>query len=121
MRLYKKAHIASKEGRIVRLIIGDFISPVYIFVGRKRDYIVSPNYCTCKYFLFKTILSRQTLTCYHILALREAMRNDKIRTISVSFEEYKNIIYEIYVTSFSVTLRQIINKSEKKVNINGIK
>lgn len=111
MRLYRKAHIASKEGRLVRISINGLILPIFIFMGKSRDYLVSENYCTCKYFFFNVILEKKSPTCYHILALKEAIKNDQVRNITISFNEFRDILYEIYSSNFSLTLRQIINKS----------
>ncbi|MEM0174081.1 MAG: SWIM zinc finger family protein [Sulfolobaceae archaeon] len=95
----RRAKKAVLEGRIVEVIIKEF--SIYFFLGHKYDYIVTANSCSCKYFLYN-------FKCYHILALSEALKEEKVKRISITPQLLKEILIEIYTDGKSLKLRRLV-------------
>ena len=98
------------ENRIVRLTLIDSLYSIYVFVGKNRDYILSEKYCTCPHFYYRIFRKKGDDMCYHLQALHLAIAYDKVRSITVDYSTFREILMEIYSMDKSFILRKLLMK-----------
>ncbi len=108
-RSLRKAEISVKEGRIVKLVSSDSFFSVFIFVGkdRNKDHVLDEDACDCKSFVFRRVYKNDG-ECYHLMALRMAMREEKYKTLTTTSKEIFEILLEIYAYGKSLKLRKLL-------------
>jgi len=89
--LVLEAKRAVSEGRVKAFIIeGKW--KVFFVESRLKDklyFLVPGTYCSCADYFFNVFLRRRERYCYHLLALKYALEEGKVRYIRVTLEEFK--------------------------------
>ena len=62
----------------------------WVVVGNERDYLVTPQYCSCRSFL-KSLQNVSAEPCKHIHALLSAQETYAYNTFYLDVEEYEHI------------------------------
>ena len=96
-----------KSGRFVVLKCGDFA--VHVYKGHTRDYIVDPcRFCSCYDFLINVLSRRKKSACYHTAGFVIARRKGKLKILSVTPSEFRDIVVEISLFGLSTRLRRYV-------------
>ncbi len=86
-----EARRAVSEGRVKAFIIeGKW--KVFFVESRLRDklyFLVPGAYCSCADYFFNVFLKRRKKYCYHLLALKYALEEGKVRCEHLTLEEFK--------------------------------
>lgn len=110
-KLLRKARLAVKQKRLVKLQLQNTYFSVFIFLAKDinehRDHILTENSCDCKYFIFNKIYKNKN-ACYHILALKIALESEDYIQINVDIHIFSEIILEIFSNGKSLKLRKLI-------------
>jgi predicted nucleic acid-binding Zn finger protein len=108
-RLLRKAEMAIKSNRVIKLEANDSFFYTFIFLGNGKtgkDHILNEKSCDCKSFLFNRIY-RNTNICYHLIALNKAIETERYTTIKLKSREILEIITDIYANGKSLKLRKV--------------
>jgi len=108
-KLLRKAEIAIKSNRIIKLEAKDSFFYIFVFLGNGKngkDHILNEESCDCKSFLFNKIY-KNTNICYHLIALNKALENERFITIKLNSKEIFEIITDIYANGKSLKLRKV--------------
>ena len=89
--LILEAKRAVSEGRVRALVIeGKW--KVFFVESRLRDklyFLVPDTYCSCADYFFNVFLRRRKRYCYHLLALKYALEEGKVKYEHLTLEEFK--------------------------------
>ncbi|MCD6278079.1 MAG: SWIM zinc finger family protein [Desulfurococcales archaeon] len=105
----ERALEAVRESRVLLLISRGSRRRLFVFKSRDRDYLIIPRIlCTCKDYEFNVVFRRSKPACYHLIATELAIREGRVREVSVGDADFSNILYEVVYDGFSRTLRRVI-------------
>ncbi|MEM1574841.1 MAG: SWIM zinc finger family protein [Nitrososphaerota archaeon] len=92
---YIEAIKCVKEKRVKKYIFKPSNINFWIVVGYTRDYLVLPevNFCSCNDFFFH-VLDKKYDFCYHILAVKIALKNNLYEEIIEEDTWYEKLIKE---------------------------
>lgn len=91
----------------IKLSHGGNSSVLWVYEGRERDYILIPGaFCSCKDFILRTIMSKKSRYCKHLLGVHIAINRGKYMSIDMDPGEGFSIIREILDQGISRTLRK---------------
>lgn len=109
--IQRKAEVAVKRRKVVRLVSPNGELPVYVVLGNSRDHIVSSSSCDCENFRYNTILRGGKTPCWHIMAVRLSVAQDKVFKITASEDEIRRLFLEFAFSGKSLLLRKMIARS----------
>lgn len=96
----QKAEEAVRENRVKLYLFKPSYRALWIVIGKHGRYLVlpDPEYCTCNDFFFR-VLSEEKPTCYHILAVKKAIKEENYRTVEKEDKLYGKILRECFQTN----------------------
>lgn len=105
--------------KIVKIIVRDgdqsLGPPTWIYIGIKHDHIIIPRFfCTCKHFVIRVMMGKNTLSCTHLLAQKLAEETNSYRVAYMDRGSYLNTIREIIKYGRSPTLRKVLYTSNPR-------
>lgn len=111
LKLLKRAKLAVKDKRIIKLQVINSYLHTFIFLAkdteRHNDHLLTEDSCDCNYFVFNKIYKNGNF-CYHVLALRIALESEDLVQINVSTDVFTQILVEIFNNGKSLKLRRLI-------------
>ena len=92
---FTRAFEALKENRVKKYVFKPSGNPVWIVVGRERDYLImaEAEFCTCDDFYFR-VLDRKVHLCYHLIAQKLAKNLDWYELVEEHDELYDSLMSE---------------------------
>ncbi len=105
-----KARELVRRKRILRLVHGNRY--IFIVLGFSGDYVAIPGiFCSCKDYELNVVLRGNRPSCYHLLAIDIALRENAVRDVHVDdINLFRSIIYECIYSGRSEILRKILMK-----------
>jgi len=94
--LDSKALEAVRESRVKLYIFKPSGRKMWIVVGKHGRYLVLPDaeYCTCNDFFFR-VISGEKPSCYHILAVKKAVKEETYSIIEKEDTSYKKMLEDL--------------------------
>jgi predicted nucleic acid-binding Zn finger protein len=94
--LDSKALEAIRESRVKLYIFKPSGRRMWIVVGKHGRYLVLPDaeYCTCNDFFFR-VMSGEKPSCYHILAVKKAVKEETYSIIEKEDTSYKRMLEDL--------------------------
>lgn len=94
--LDSKALEAIRENRVKIYIFKPSGRKLWIVVGRHGRYLVLPRaeYCTCNDFFFR-VISGEKPSCYHIIAVKKAIREETYSVVEKEDASYARILEDL--------------------------
>jgi len=95
-KLDSKALEAVRESRVKLYIFKPSGRKMWIVVGKHGRYLVLPDaeYCTCNDFFFR-VISGEKPSCYHILAVKKAIKEETYSIIEKEDISYKKMLEDL--------------------------
>ena len=95
-KLDSKALEAVRESRVKLYIFKPSGRKMWIVVGKHGRYLVLPDaeYCTCNDFFFR-VISGEKPSCYHILAVKKAVKEETYSIIEKEDTSYKKMLEDL--------------------------
>jgi len=95
-KLDSKALEAVRESRVKLYIFKPSGRKMWIVVGKHGRYLVLPDaeYCTCNDFFFR-VISGEKPSCYHILAVKKAIKEETYSIIEKEDTSYKKMLEDL--------------------------
>jgi predicted nucleic acid-binding Zn finger protein len=94
--LDSKALEAIRESRVKLYIFKPSGRKMWIVVGKHGRYLVLPDaeYCTCNDFFFR-VMSGEKPSCYHILAVKKAVKEETYSIVEREDTSYKKMLEDL--------------------------
>ncbi|MEM3399005.1 MAG: hypothetical protein QW724_05620 [Nitrososphaerota archaeon] len=91
-----KALEAIREKRVKLYIFKPSGRRLWMVVGRHGRYLVLPKaeYCTCSDFFFR-VISGEKPSCYHLLAVKKSLQEEKYSIIEKEDTSYMRILEDL--------------------------
>ncbi len=91
--------------RVKKIILHEDASTFEFFAveskDRKRLYIVIPGmFCSCPDFFYSVILKKKKNSCYHLEAVKIAIRENKFDVMDITDEKMKKLIFLKIISGF---------------------
>lgn len=105
--ILQKAEEAVRENRVKLYLFKPSGRTLWIVVGKHGRYLVlpDPEYCTCNDFFFR-VLSEEKPNCYHILAVKKAVKEKIYRIVEKEDKLYIKILRECFQTNHLETVEE---------------
>ncbi len=93
--------------RVVKLVTNDL--EFFVVMGRGGDYLLTPKtFCSCKDFEINVVMRNKRKSCYHLVGLELAIKENLLREVKVGFNELLDIVFECIYEGKSRTLRKLL-------------